>query len=141
MCTDKAPTTAEITSRMTYTVMLGLVAALCAGTARATPAFTITNLISDGAVPAVQPPDPKLINPWGVSFSPTGPFWVSDNGAGVITFYDGAGAKQSLFGGTLPEVTIATPPGQPAGTATPTGQVFNGNGGFDVTATIGGVVK
>ena len=40
-------------------------------------------------------PNP-LVNPWGVSFAPTGPFWVSDNGAGLTTLYDGAGVKQGL---------------------------------------------
>jgi uncharacterized protein (TIGR03118 family) len=65
--------------------------------------------------------NPDLINPWGISHSATSPFWLSDNGAGVSTLYNGAGAKQALV------VTIATPPGQTPGTATPTGQVFNGN--------------
>src|SRR6185312_1216468 len=31
--------------------------------------------------------DPDLVNSWGVSFPPAGPFWVSDNGAGVATLY------------------------------------------------------
>jgi len=37
--------------------------------------FTQTNLVSDGSVPAVQT-DPSLIDPWGVSFNPTSPFWM-----------------------------------------------------------------
>src|ERR1700682_2108113 len=43
-----------------------------------------TNLVSDvpGAAPA-NPVDPFLLNPWGLAYSPTSPFWVSDNNAGV----------------------------------------------------------
>lgn len=103
---------------------LGL--ASIAGAAQADPLFQQTNLVSDGFVPAAQI-DPNLINPWGVSFSPSGPFWVSDNNAGVTTIYNASGATQ------LPPVTIATPPGQMPGTATPTGQVHTLGSGFDVT--------
>src|SRR4051812_21545005 len=53
--------------------------------------FTQTNLVSsDTSVPA-EFTDPNLINPWGVSHAPGGPLWVSDNGTGVTTVYDGAG--------------------------------------------------
>src|SRR4051794_25064216 len=38
----------------------------------AAPTFVQTNLISDGFVQA-QVTDPNLINPWGLSFSPTSP--------------------------------------------------------------------
>jgi uncharacterized protein (TIGR03118 family) len=55
--------------------------------------------------------DPDLINPWGLSYAPTGPLWVSDNGVDKTTLYNGAGAKQGL--------TVAVP-------GAPTGQVFNG---------------
>jgi uncharacterized protein (TIGR03118 family) len=78
--------------------------------------YVQTNLVSDGFVPA-QYTDPNLVNPWGISFSATSPFWVSDNGTGVITLYNGAGSPQALV------VTIPRPGG--TGTATPTGQVFN----------------
>jgi uncharacterized protein (TIGR03118 family) len=73
--------------------------------------------------------NPDLKNPWGISHSATSPFWLSDNGAGKATLYNGAGVKQGLV------VTIATPPGQTPGTATPTGQVRNGAvpTGFNVT--------
>jgi hypothetical protein len=39
--------------------------------------FSVTNLVSDGAVPA-KIVDPNLINPWGIAMSPTSPFWISD---------------------------------------------------------------
>jgi uncharacterized protein (TIGR03118 family) len=81
--------------------------------------FSITNLVSDGSVPAATI-DPSLVNPWGMSFSPSGEFWVSDNGTGVSTLYNTTGVKNAL--------TVTVPPasGGPSG-GTPTGQVFNGN--------------
>jgi hypothetical protein len=39
------------------------------------------NLISDLPGVAVLQ-DTNLVNAWGISFSPTSPFWVSDNGTG-----------------------------------------------------------
>src|SRR6266487_28720 len=32
--------------------------------------------------------DANLVNPWGIAFSATGPFWISDNHAGVSTIYN-----------------------------------------------------
>ena len=91
--------------------------------------YVQTNLVSDGSVPAMTT-DPNLINPWGIGHSATSPFWVSDNGAGVTTIYDGAGNPQTIAGHTA--ITIATPKGQTT-PASPTGQVFNDTGGgFDI---------
>src|SRR5882757_3581559 len=73
-------------------------------------AFTQTNLVSDGFVPAPTI-DPNLINPWGVAASATSPFWVSDNGTGVTTIYNGAGQPITVTGGHS-VITIATPPGE-----------------------------
>src|SRR5689334_10318295 len=70
--------------------------------------FTQTNLVSDGFI-AAPTIDPNLINPWGVSFSATGPFWVSDNGTGVTTIYNGDGTPAAPAGHHV--ITIATPPG------------------------------
>jgi hypothetical protein len=58
-------------------------------------------LISQGFAPANNV-DPNLINPWGMSFSTTSPFWLSDQGAGVSTLYTGAGAPVPLV------VTVAS---------------------------------
>jgi uncharacterized protein (TIGR03118 family) len=91
--------------------------------------FTQTNLISDGSVSAEQT-DPNLINPWGVAYGPTGPFWISDNGMGLASIDRVTASGVTL--NFIPAVTIApaTPGGDPA---TPTGQVFNsfaGSGAF-----------
>src|SRR5713101_6773795 len=101
------------------------IVALSAATAHAKKAdhdgYVQTNLVSDGAVPAIFT-DPNLKNPWGISFrgglSPS-PFWISDNNGGVATLYDGTGASIAA----LPLVTIPMPNGSPGGT--PTGTVFN----------------
>jgi uncharacterized protein (TIGR03118 family) len=81
--------------------------------------FGQQNLVSD--IPGLAAwTDPNLVNPWGVSFSPTSPFWVSDNGTGLATLYNGSGTPLSLV------VTIPPPTGQ-QGPAAPDGQVFNPN--------------
>ena len=49
-----------------------------------------TNLVSDIAGVA-RFTDANLVNPWGLSHSPTSPWWVSDNGTGVSTLYQGNG--------------------------------------------------
>ena len=103
----------------------GLLVGLAAAPAHATR-FVVTNLVSDGSVPAATI-DPNLINPWGIAYAPKGPFWVSDNNAGVSTLYNGAGSKLGLT------VNIPPPIGA-TGAGAPTGVVFNGSGGFNVTS-------
>jgi uncharacterized protein (TIGR03118 family) len=140
-----------ICSRICGGIRASLVASLFAATALVAAAtvaqagfYDQTNLVTDnsaflasqGYTPTTQPDDPALINPWGIGFSATSPFWVSDNNAGVTTIYNGAGAKQSLFGGTVPQVTIAPPAVPPMGftASAPTGQVRNIDpAGFNVT--------
>jgi len=92
--------------------------------------ITQTNLVSDGFVEA-QTTDANLVNPWGISFTPTGPFWISDNGTGVATLYDGEGTPFPI--GNPLVVSIPGPDGQ-AGAGTPTGQVYAGGmDGFVLT--------
>src|SRR5512133_547430 len=89
--------------------------------------FNQVNLVSDIPGLALHT-DPDLVNPWGLSHSATSPFWVSDNGTGLSTLYNGAGTKQALV------VTIPPPAGSAPGTISkPTGQVFNGTADFVVT--------
>jgi len=92
---------------------------------RAANQYRQVNLVSDlPGVAAVQ--DTNLVNAWGISFSPTSPFWVSANGSGRAVIYavtnDASGmaqvVKQPL------EVTI---PGE----GNVTGQVFNNTSGFN----------
>jgi uncharacterized protein (TIGR03118 family) len=90
--------------------------------------FAVTNLVSDGSVSA-RTTDPNLINPWGIAYFPTGPLWVSDNNSGFSTIYTGAGGKLPL--------NVAIPSWTGSGQGAPDGVVFNGSGGFNVSA--GGV--
>ena len=78
-----------------------------------------TDLVSNQ--PGVAPTtDAHLVNAWGLVALPTSPWWVSDNGTGFSTLYNGAGQQVQLF------VTIPPAPTSPAGTlGTPTGIVGN----------------
>jgi uncharacterized protein (TIGR03118 family) len=86
--------------------------------------FLQTNLVSDISGLALNT-DPSLKNPWGLTASTAGPWWVSDNATGLATVYNGAGVKQGN------DFII---PGPDGGTSAPTGVVFNGGSGFVVSA-------
>ena len=82
--------------------------------------FVQTNLVANtSGVAAVT--DPNLINPWGVAFTATSPFWISDQGSGVSTLYNGAGTPSAL---------VVTIPGSSTPPSGPTGQVANTTTGF-----------
>ena len=82
------------------------------------------NLVSD--LPHIARfQDPNLVNAWGLSHSPSGPWEVSDNGTGLATRYKSNGM------GLPPVVTIPLPGGGPGGA--PTGNVFNGTNDFAVS--------
>src|SRR6266404_3970860 len=84
--------------------------------------YTQTNLVSNtsGVAPVT---DPQLINPWGLSRSSSSPWWISDNGTGLSTLYNGPGAKQALV--------VTVPPADPNNKntplGTPTGTIANGS--------------
>ena len=82
------------------------------------------NLISDIPGTAEQT-DPNLLNPWGMAFSTTSPFWIADNHAGVSTLNNGNGQPLSLV------VSIPSPAGG-ATLGTPTGVIFNNTTDFAV---------
>ena len=117
-------------------VVLGIVAPAQAG-----PTFSVTNLITNNQSdnPA-QITDPNLVNPWGVSFGPTTPLWVSNEGTGVASLYSITASDQ---------VSIVTNPNLfpvkiQGGEVT--GQVFNPsstafNGDPFVFVTLGGAVE
>lgn len=100
-----------------------LAAAIALGPGAIAHAFDVTNLVSNGSVPAGST-DPNLSNPWGIAYSPTGPFWVSDNNSGFATVYNGGGTVLPL---------VVTIPGF-GGPGTPTGAVYNPTGGFQVSS-------
>ena len=83
-------------------------------------------LVSDGALPA-DITDKNLVNPWGLAFNPNAVAWVSDNGTGVSTLYDGTGAPQSLVV-SIPHAAITED-----GLGHPTGVIFNSSTDFVVS--------
>ena len=86
-----------------------------------------TNLVSD--IPGLAKlTDPDLVNAWGISFGPTSPFWISDNGTGLATLYSVPGSGPPSVSKLALTVTI--PPTAGGTTSAPTGQVFNGGVGF-----------
>jgi uncharacterized protein (TIGR03118 family) len=93
------------------------------------PTYTRVNLVSDIAGVA-RFTDPNLVNPWGLAFGPTSPFWVADNGTGLSTLYRGDGTSFPV--GSPLMVTIPPPAGGTS--ASPTGVVFNGTSSFVVSA-------
>jgi uncharacterized protein (TIGR03118 family) len=68
--------------------------------------------------------DPLLVNGWGLAYQPGQPFWVSDEGDGWSTLYNGVGVPQSL------QVVIPSANGTSLGT--PTGIAYNGSQQFKV---------
>ena len=82
--------------------------------------YTQVNLVSNtsGVAPVT---DPTLINPWGLSRSSSSPWWISDNGTGLSTLFNGTGVKNSLIV-TIPKVD---PNNKTFPAGTPTGTIFN----------------
>ena len=82
---------------------------------------SVSNLVTDDqAANPAQITDPGLVNAWGISYSPTSPFWVSSNGGGTSVVYRVNPATQVTAKAPL---TVAIP-----GAGNITGQVFNGGG-------------
>ena len=83
------------------------------------------NLVSDQAGVALLQ-DTNLVNAWGISFSGTSPAWVSDNGSGLATLYSVTNDSSGMAHVTKVGLEVSIP-----GEGTPTGQLFNGTGGFN----------
>jgi uncharacterized protein (TIGR03118 family) len=101
--------------------------------------FTDTALVADNntAVASAKTIDAKLQNPWGLAVGPNMPFWIADNNSNLSTLYSGIGANETetVTGSNNAAVVI---PASAAGVpANPTGQVFNGDGGFLIPTSRG----
>jgi uncharacterized protein (TIGR03118 family) len=107
--------------KIAFTLCLGLAVMLVSNAALAQ--YQIINLDSNQARSA-KFMDPLQVNGWGLAYGPGGPFWVSDQGSGWSTLYNGQGVKQGL------EVLIPSATG--AGPGQPTGIVFNGSSDFQI---------
>ena len=116
-------TRSHTAARLLMSAMALLAAATLFSLPAAAQKATPTNLTSD--IPNVGTfNDTNLVNPWGLVASPTGPWWVSDNGAGLSTLYDGTGSPQGLV------VSVPQWDGTPGGN--PTGIVFNSTSDFQI---------
>jgi uncharacterized protein (TIGR03118 family) len=111
-------------SLVTATIILGTLYA-GAWRAEASP-YVQTDLVSD--IPGLATiTDLALVNPWGVAFSATSPFWTSNQGTSTATLY-------AVTGNTSVTKTIINPPSgfveipmTPSGPQGPTGSVNNVN--------------
>jgi len=100
--------------------LISLSLALVIASGMAAAQYTATPLVKNTG----KKGDKQLINPWGLAYGATNPFWLSDAGSGLSTLYTGTGAKQSLV------VTIPTASSK--GTGSPTGIVYNGSSEFQI---------
>jgi uncharacterized protein (TIGR03118 family) len=110
--------------RRTFALAAFLGLAMLFGSAVAHAQYSVTNLVSNQAKTA-RTTDPLLVNAWGLTYGPGGPFWISDNNSGWSTLYNASGAKVPL------NVLIPSAGGGPG---SPTGIVWNnpGDGEFQV---------
>ena len=88
-------------------------------------AYRQTNFVSD--IPGLAPiQDPLLVNPWGIAFRGTSPFWVSNNGTSSSNLYRGDVSGSPLV--KNPGLSTVTVPG-----GLPTGVVGNATTDFAIT--------
>lgn len=110
-------------SRRTLAFVASLIVLMGLIPSPAAAQYAITNLVSNQAGKAKHQ-DTELVNAWGMSFFSGGPFWISDNGTGVTTFYSGKGVKVGQV--TVPP-TCSTPD------CAVTGQVANSTKDFVIS--------
>jgi uncharacterized protein (TIGR03118 family) len=104
----------------------GVVAALGSGTQPTKAGYIQTNLVSDIPGLAIIT-DSVLVNSWGISHSPTSPFWISDQKTNKSTLYkvtDSTNVSKVIINPPAGFVAIPTTDTGPQG---PTGQVNNTN--------------
>jgi len=108
--------------------------ALCASAwqANATP-YIQTDLVSNISGLA-EITDSNLVNPWGIAFSSTSPFWISNQGSNTSTLYSVSSPSPTTVNIPAPVRTVGFPAGSPPNG--PTGIVSNINtSSFIITQT------
>ncbi len=134
----------SITSRASVSAQLGIVCALTVaacgggggsasqGVPPAAMGFTDTALVSNSnaVLATAKTIDANLQNPWGIAVAPGAPFWIADNNSNLTTLYSGVGANETQAITGSPNVGVAIPASAAGVPANPTGQVYNGDGGF-----------
>jgi uncharacterized protein (TIGR03118 family) len=103
-------------------VAIGLAVLALAPIRALADSYDATYLVSN--IPGMaQITDPLLTNPWGITYLPTGPFWVANEGSDSSTVYSGD-VNGSPFMKSPTEVTI--PGGRPTGIVSNSGSAFAG---------------
>jgi uncharacterized protein (TIGR03118 family) len=105
---------------MVKSVTAGMLTLLVLPALSSADSFSQTNLVSPTPGEAATT-DANLVNPWGFAYTATSPFWISNQGTGTSTLYDGAGHITPL---------VVSVPGGTGPVAGPTGQVASGGAGF-----------
>jgi len=98
----------------------------------ATSSFIDTALVADNATVVAKATtlDANLQNPWGIAVAPGLPFWIADNNGNLSTLYSGTGTNETDTITGSNSVGIAIPASAAGLESNPTGQVYNGTGGF-----------
>jgi uncharacterized protein (TIGR03118 family) len=115
--------------------LIAFVLLVATGTTRGGDLYFQTNLVSNIAGTA-QVTDPNLQGAWGLSFSSTSPFWISNQASGTTTLYsvnpttNNASIVPLVVG--IPNQGGASPSGNANG---PTGQVATGAPGITTGST------
>jgi uncharacterized protein (TIGR03118 family) len=101
--------------------------------------FADVALVSNktGVVATTTVIDANLSNPWGLATAPGLPFWIADNNRNVASLYSGTGQIDTNAVTGSNATAIAIPASAAGVPANPTGQVYNGTGGFLITTSKG----
>src|SRR5262245_38797533 len=73
-----------------------------------TPFYKQTNLITDDPSIGARFIDSFVVNAWGLTSSPTSPWWIANNGSGTSTLFNAAT-------NTIPSLVVTIPGGKPTG--------------------------
>jgi uncharacterized protein (TIGR03118 family) len=102
----------------------GVLSAVAGGDRNRPDDYGQTNLVSDLPGLALLQ-DTNLVNAWGMSFSATSPFWISDNGSGLSTLYAVTYDTNGVVSVAKQGLQVRIP-----GEGNVTGQLFDGTASF-----------
>ena len=104
-----------------FVCMAALVAFVAPAAAQKDNAYVQHNLVSDTPAIPADVHNVQLINSWGITASPTSPWWIANADSGFSSVYNTSGPMPVLG------LTVVVP-------GEPTGTVFNGGSGFQLVS-------
>ena len=104
-----------------FVCMAALVAFVAPAAAQKDNAYVQHNLVSDTPAIPADVHNVQLINSWGITASPTSPWWIANADSGFSSVYNTSGPMPVLA------LTVVVP-------GEPTGTVFNGGSGFQLVS-------